>query len=276
MSRKPGSGLYTVTATAVEELLAAHLRRDRQAQRHFEGAIDLQFTAGRSGVTGSAISNLLRGFADHIPYQIADARRLPQGRHADVVADLARGGGLSFEVKAQTTKSLDDLIQADWIRGDTDGLSSLVHGNPLVASAFSPGLRSRLGSRHVRSGPHPNPYLLAADLCLLTSADRKAEARSSNLVTLRAYAERKYLVHVAGDGIGAFNFARFPLIGRSLRGTMPNVRIEVLRESVAIRLAPSASADWEFSYYVYDRQLSLGRHKMHNRALPAADYSAAA
>lgn len=272
MSRNPGSGLYTLTATAVENLLAAHLTGDRQAQTREIATIDLQRTSGRGGLAGSVVSALLDAFATWLPHTVVDARRLRQGQHADVVADCRGGELLSFEVKAQTTKTLEDLVQADWIRNDTDGLASIVLGTPSIATQLSSSAFTRLsGGSALPQANNPSPYLIASDLCLLTSLDKRRSVGVSNLAELSSYADLKYLVHLASDGLRAIQLSRIPVVQLALSGVLPDIRVDCLSKSTAVRLQGRASTQWDFAYYIYDSPLPHGRHKLHSRALPQPD-----
>lgn len=269
MARSPGSGLYTKTANCIEALLAARLRGDESDAKLQVSALEAQRIAGRCGIPPGRIDRAISGLVDGLDLDIVSASRLATGHHADVVAVSRDGSRYAFEVKAQTTKMVSQLVEADWIREDTDGIARITSSFAVLQDMLSPETRTRLLVRNSRIDLTWNHNeLIAGDIALLVNQHSRLEAGVSSVGDLASYAQSKYLVHLGTDGIRAALISEIPIFGDALGGSAVRLSFRANRVGVAAWLSRANAHAPEFSYHIYDgRGGLLGRHKLHARAL---------
>lgn len=275
MARSPGSGRYGKTASHIEALLAARLRGDESDADLQVRSLEAEWTAGRCGMAPGSIDHALSGLVNGLHLDIVSASQLAIGHHSDVVATSRDGSRYAFEVKAQTTKTISQLVEADWIRNDTDGVARIVSTFSELQDLLSSTTKSRLLARNSGIDVTWNySELFAGDLALLVDRSTRLEAEVSSLDDLASYAQSKYLVHIAGDGLRAALISEIPLFRDALSGQAPSPSFHSNRVGVAAWLSRPNGGGPEFSYHVYDGQHGVfGRHKLHARALDGVTWA---
>ena len=259
-----GSGLAGPTATACENLLAAVLRGDGAKQALVLGIMRALRLAGRFDVLPQLLQQRLRSAMTAEGLQSSDARRLGLGSHADVSGQTPTP--VHFEVKAQLTKRMRDLIEADYIRGDTAFLSELARRDRSFRNALSAPVSRRLIAANADQLGLDLRELLLADLAVLPHGSTRRSAGATNRSLLKSYMHRKYLVQIAMDGVRVCRLEELPLAIALTRNQHWGHDVVQLRDSVTVRI--SLNGVIQFRYYIYSAPSTSGRHKLPNLAVP--------
>lgn len=279
MARKAGSGLATVQANACAMLFVA-LARKREGD--IKGAvedIDREYGKGRCGMTGEEVKDVLKELLGKWPE--ADAGFVGGSPLIDGLGDAhlrnTKSGNLYIEVKSQTKKvDFREITQADWVRDDTD----FVRHNAQNHAFFAFHRQSEHGVvTELTSGWTPTQLgvglLWAADIGLLHDAAKRQHAGAKDAAGLRAFLERKWLLHVTQAGGRLIRLADIPAVRSALLGEALTFSIEENPQKPSSHrkgLAKIAVLDREgepvFTYHLYETKATktlIGRHKAHAR-----------
>ncbi len=275
--RKAGSGLSGDVATAVEELLAAHLRNDSAAVLRQEQILQLERRRGFCGLDQRTISSWISSLVRALALPVATARRAAPGSPGDVEAILRDGTSRWLEVKAQTKKAdFRDLTQADWVRDGTDALAWLAHQDTSFQKAVGPIvarlLRDRVPRGDFRDWTFADLWL--ADVALVTSEADRVAVGIRTPTDLRRFLNEKYLLHITQAGgrlvpLGGLLPVKRMVEGTPLKYELKKNRVSLI--SVPLSVAASGAA---FTYHVYQPDVPgqlKGRHKLHAGAVVGAD-----
>ncbi len=277
IGRRPGSGLANATAAAVEELLAAELRRDSGEVAVQRDRLRFECSINRCGMDADLILRLVAEAVGRLDLDVADAYAQPLDRLGDVKASLRGGQTLWFEVKAQTKKDrFGDLTQTDWVRDVTDLLRWQFHHDSHFARRMPASVADVLWV------PDPNTYfrgwsrdlLWVADMALLPCRDARQRVGAHTASGLRAFLERKFIVHLTREGIRIVRLSLLTPVAGVVDGAPVAMSINYENETAAsIPFAcpgPLARGGVHFTYHLYDYPGGvIGRHKMHAPSLVA-------
>ena len=274
-ARKAGSGLHKLTASAVEQLVAAvFVGGDRRAALT---AIEQQVAKDRCGVDPTVLSQWLRQLADTLGLDVVEAETPSPDQLGDVRLTLADGTYRWIEVKAQTTKRFSDLIQADWVRDETDAIRWLMYHNPDFHGLCSAWVRDSLEmynpTRHFGDWSFEGLWL--ADLGLLYNSSRRKAAGAVDMTSLIDFLGRKYVLHVTVDGVRCTALANLDCVHDLAAGGTAKLDIAAggaanSRVWVSTGAPPKRGA-FDFVYYTgYESLMALGRHKLTDYALQRA------
>lgn len=276
MVRKPGSGLVRLTTAAIEETVAA-VFADECDVKALIRRIDAEVDRGRSGVSGAQVVKWLRALAADLSLDVVSAVSPSPDLLGDVRLTLADGSTVWIEVKAQTTKRFGDLLQADWIRDETDALRWLARNDPTVTRLLSPWIREcvEIYDPGFQFGDLTFAHLWLADIALLHDRPRRAIAGVKTVHDLVSFLGKKYFLHLTTEGARMVRLDRLPCVERVVASEQ--VRLDVApggacdaRIWVSGRGVPSRGAI-DFIYYVGYQSLGVvGRHKLHPSAVSAS------
>lgn len=274
MPRKAGSGLHREISRALETLTAALFEGGPTAAAL--GRIKKQQEAGRSGVSPRAAHRWIASIVDDLALPVVSAELPPNDYLGDVHLTLEDGSSAFVEVKAQTTKSFAELIQADWVKGVTDAVR-WVFAEDEDFRAAQPGwlaemMEERAPGRYFGSWTFGD--LWAADVALLTDRNRRRIAGVEEPEDLHEFLGRKYLLQISREGARLVRLDQIPAIAQVIAGGSVNRRIDRLRKSTSIKVsagAGSADSDFDFVYYVGYTPKVVGRHKLTARAISEAE-----
>lgn len=277
MARKPGSGHVRYTTAAIEEMVAAVFAGERNV-RPLVRRIDVECDRGRCGVPGALVERWLRALADEVALDVVSAESPSPDLLGDVRLTLSGGTDVWIEVKAQTSKRFGDLLQADWVRDETDALRWLGRHEPQVKRLLSPWIRDALDiyDPEFQFGELAFPHLWLADIALLHDRPRRAIAGVKTPQDLMSFLGRKYFLHLTTDGARMVRLDRLPCVERVMAGEPVHLDVAAggscdARIWVSGRGAPTRGAI-DFVYYVGYQSLGVvGRHKLHPSAISAAD-----
>lgn len=270
MTRQKGSGFASVTAAAIEELLAAALRDDGDEVAVQRRLLEYECEKGNCGMSPDLIVSLLTAAVEQIALDVAGAIAQPLDGLGDVRASLQAGGSAWFEVKAQTKKDrFADLTQADWVRDETDLLRWLVHQDPQFAAQLPDWVRAALAIDDPLNyfAGWDRDSLWIADMALLTNRDVRERARISTSADLPSFLERKFIVHLTREGVRILRLALLPPISAALSGRPVDMSINYANQTAAsIAFAcpgPLQRGAVHFTYHLGYPTGVLGRHKLH-------------
>ena len=274
MTRKPGSGLSYATASAVERLVAAS----------FEGSstdrplrdVDAEWRAGLCGVPAKDLARWISQIVSELDLPVVAAQTPSPDLLGDVRLTMADGTFLWIEVKAQTTKRFDELVQADWVRDATDALRFLRLQEPNFTTLLSPWMLDELDvanpGRHF--GNMTFSDLWASDIGLVSDRSRRLAAGIDSAESLRQFLERKFILHVSIEGARIARLDRLRAVEHVLSGASVHIDVRPGRACEAIvwvGARPPSRGEIDFIYYVgYGQHGVVGRHKLHDRALRSA------
>lgn len=265
--RVVGSGRYGRTASAIEELLAATLEGNSTRIRVWRRALDNEAARGWCPIPPARMQRWVASVCSKLALPVASASRLVAGGHTDVLAFLRGGGQVPFEVKAQTTKTYQQITEADWVRHDTDFLRLLTYRNDPAIQHFHPGILQRLAvSGHRYFANLGFEELLLADLALLPDASTRALAGVTDRSSLERYLASKYLFQLSTQGARAAHLESLALVRHILGGG--SVSLVPRRNAVGFGIWVISRGDSlpDFSYHSYN-DVRLGRHKFHARGV---------
>ena len=274
--RKVGSGLATTTATAVEELLAAHLSNDDNAIEEQLDILRVERRFGRCGVEVGLINAWTGSLVGQLNAPVTVARRALPGGPGDVEAVLVDGSSLWFEVKAQVKKpTFEDLTQADWVRDGTDTLSWLSHHDECFSKFAGEEVGRLLRGRATISelDGWDLSHLWLADVALITSSQARADLGIDTPDDLHAFLASKYLFHMTMSGARLIRLDRLGPVGAVLNGAPASYSLKdnpVSLVSVPIEVEGGGVV---FTYHLYAPEMEdelKGRHKLHARATHGA------
>jgi len=273
MPRREGSGLSRPTSTAVEELTAA-VFEGRHDVSSYVRRIDQEALRGRTQVRGADVERWLRRLADQVGLDVVEAVSPSPDQLGDVRLILRDGTLVWIEVKAQTTKGFADLLQADWVRDQTDALRWLSLNEPTVRRLLSPWALDELStySPELQFGGLEFSGLWLADIALLPDRQRRSVARVTTVDDLLAFMGTKYLLHVSSEGARMVRLDQFPMVDAVLSGQRVQIDVQSgsscdARVWVSARGAPRRGKI-DFIYYVGYQGLGvIGRHKLHPGAV---------
>lgn len=276
VARKEGSGLSRETASTIEELIAAIFAQSR-ATSALARRLDTEFDRGRSGLRSGTAVPWIEAIADHLGLPVAQATAQPADLLGDVRLTLDDGSHVWIEVKAQTTKTFRELIQADWVRDETDAVRWLCHFQPDVRKLLSRRTLDELGvddpARHF--GHWSLPGLWLADLGLASTRARRAAAGASDLNGLSEFLGRKYLIHITCEGARCVRLDQLHCAQRALDLDSVHLAVSAGGKCDAIvwlsTEGPPRRGAIEFAYYIGYRSGVLGRHKLTDRAVRSSD-----
>ena len=273
MTRKEGSGLVRKTTAAIEELVAAAFcgQRDVSALvRRIDHEVDL----GRCGIPGAEAVRWLYQLADDTGLDVVSAVTPTPDNLGDVRLTLRDGTFVWIEVKAQTTKNFGDLLQADWVRDETDALRWLALNDARFQRLISPWIKDSLevyDAKFQFSGLSFEQLWLA-DVALLHDRPRRATAGVYSAGDLAGFLGRKYFLHLTLEGARLTRLDRLPLVDRVLSGGKAHLDIQP-GQTCEARIWVSSDGfptrgSIDFIYYVGYRSLNVvGRHKLHPGSL---------
>lgn len=276
-TRRPGSGLSSFTAAAVENLLAATLRDDLEDVSDQMRALQPEYKLGRCGIAPEEIVQLISLAVDELGLDVTHAVAQPLDGLGDVRATLTDGTKLWFEVKAQTKKGrFADLTQADWVRDETDLICWLANEDTSLANQLPQWVRMAL------EVSQPDTYfagwsrnsLWLADMALITNRSVRERAGIISEANLQDFLSRKYVLHLTREGVRIIRLDAVAPIAASLTGSSMDVRLNFDNQtaaSIAISCpGPAIHGSVHFTYHVGYASGVLGRHKMHARSLSEA------
>lgn len=274
MIRKPGSGLSYATASAVERLVAAS----------FEGSsidralrdIDAEWRAGLCGVPARNLARWVQGLVAALRLPVVAAVTPSPDLLGDVRLTMTDGTFVWIEVKAQTTKRFDELIQTDWVRDATDALRLLRFSEPNFRALLSSWMLDELDvarpDRHF--GTMSFSDLWASDVGLVSNRSRRLAAGIHDAATLRQFLERKFILQLTTEGARMARLDRLRAVEHVLDGGQVYIAVKpgsACEAIVWVGAQPPSRGAIDFIYYVgYGRQGVVGRHKVHERALRTA------
>lgn len=239
--------------------------------------IDAQYTVRRSGIDGVTAFRWIREAVDELAIPATSAESPSPDGLGDVRANLADGGHVWIEVKAQTTKPFRELIQADWVREDTDAVRWLVVNDTALHPLLSTWTAEQLDVVEPASyfGDWDFPHLWLADIALLPNRLRRRKAGISTYDDLYRFMESKYLFHFSNEGLRVARLDRLVPVQEVMRGSEVHVSVAALTASearawVATPNEPGPGST-DFVYYIgYPQHEALGRHKLTNHAVEGA------
>jgi hypothetical protein len=259
-----GSGRDLNKSEAVERLWAAILAGTLTS--NLESSLRNRYEKTAGGASFSAVVGWLQELGIRFPLSVVSATRTPPNINGDVDATLGDGSSVKFEVKAQVKKpAFADITQSDWIRDQTDLLSRFVATVPAVNAHFSAVGASELAGESV----DPNwseSNLHLADLSGITDAGARQQSGVSSPVDLSSFIDRKWFLHVTGEGARLCRFRELAPIKYLLDGGSPVWQTKVNPKGRALRFQSPDGKTW-FTYHLYPHPTIKGRHKMHVAAL---------
>lgn len=274
--RNQGSGFASATASAIESLTAnvfAGSSTDADLRR-----IDTERGRGRCGVSPHDAERWITAIAEYLSLPVIAAVTPSPDGLGDVRLTLSDGSFVWIEVKAQTTKGFRELIQADWVRDETDTLRYLRAHEPAFSSLLSPWILDVLDVANParQFGSMSLSDLWVADVGLMTDRGRRLDAGVKEPEHLRRFMECKYLLHVSNEGARIARLDRLRPVKHVLSGG--SVELDIKRPSACeARVwvsagSPPTRGNIDFIYYVgYRNSDVVGRHKLHDQALRTAE-----
>ena len=274
MGRNSGSGRHNETAAAIESLVARVFEgqpADVAAER-----VDRDYDLGLGGVRSSQLLGPLHKIADKLGLNVLRAVTPDPDHLSDVRLELAGGGRVWIEVKAQTTGPFGRLSSADWVRDETDVLRWLLQNDEKFARLMPDWMRQNL------EVSDPDFYfkgwdlasLWIGDLALLQHRMKRRSAGVEKPSDLAGFLSQKYLLHITNAGVQVIRLDAIPFVRSVLSGAPVMVDVEASRASsarvwVASGAQPQRGA-FEFAYYVAYQSGVLGRHKLPERTFAGA------
>lgn len=277
-NRRPGSGLANATAAAVEMMLAAAFAGDDREVSRQERLLRVERTQGRCGTEPFLIRRWIHEITRQSGFRVHSARTQTGLQTADVTLELRGGDEILIEVKAQTTKFLRQITEADWVKDETDALRWLAAWEPRFQRGVPDWVLQFL------EVPSPRAYfrmwdfssLWLADMALLPTPAARARAGVTDVDELWRFIDRKFIFHLGMDG------ARLvPLSGLApIRALAESSPVELAlkhnkKAEVAVLVAspgPPGVARTQFTYHVGYSPTVFGRHKMHAAAFNGARF----
>jgi hypothetical protein len=273
LPRRPGSGLANASAAAIEEVLAAALRRDEPELQLLEERLEYECSIDRCGMEPDRIVRLLRLATDQLSLDVVDAVAQPLDGLGDVRASLRGGARVWFEVKAQTKKDgFDDLTQADWVRDETDLLRWMYYANPMFAEELPPWIAEllELADPEQYFDGWTRDALWIADMALLVKRDIRERAGVHEPGDLGGFLARKFVVHLTREGVRIIRLDEVMPVAAALTGQPVSVMINYANKTAAALAfacpGPAVRGAIHFTYHVGYATV-VGRHKMHARSL---------
>jgi hypothetical protein len=271
-----GAGYAGNRADEIAKLAAAILMRDREAMNAAIGAIDRERHRGRSPCGGLEIQTRIEPLLTKAFTEVVSARALPTG----AAGDLAVETGVEthrVEIKAQLEKAEATLLtQADWVRNDTDVLRYLCLHDPSFRGYLSVRNRGHLSSEDNYFEGWTFADLWLADVAGMTSLYSRVEHGVRTPAQLRAFLDRKHLLHLCGERDALLPLLRIVKIDMAVSNpaavTYALKRNKESELAVQIRVGGGRPV---FTYHIYPPGYVradglLGRHKLHGTALPGA------
>jgi hypothetical protein len=273
-TRQPGSGFATSSASGVEELFAALMVGDRVRERRAIGLLQREWSIGWCGIHPRTISAWLTTLAGGLGVNASSAVCQPSSGLGDIELTDAQGQRTWIEVKAQTKKArFAEIVQADWVRDDTDALRWLFHHDsafaqriPTWAAAL---LHSRTSARYFHGWNFDDLWI--ADLGLIFNRRLRLAAGVQTPADLTSFLDRKYVLHVCGQGARLVKLSDLVPIS-AWRAGASVVRSYRSNKETAIAVltssgSPPGRGTTHFTYHVaYRKGGVLGRHKLHEAA----------
>ena len=277
MSRKEGSGLHRETASTIERLAAAvFVESDevRAIQRHLDDEVE----AGYCGVASSDLVEWLDEIAAHLGLPAVEAVTPAPDQLGDIRLTLSNGEYVWIEVKAQTTKGFRDLMQADWVRDETDALRWLLQHDRGYAALAAPWVRETLevGNPVRHFGDWTFGDLWLADIALLPDRPRRAVASVVDRETLGSFMSQKYILHITYEGARIARLDSLRCVQDVLAGGRVYIEVAAGGSSNSIVWVSTSGrpvrGQIDFAYYTgYENSWVVGRHKLNDRALSRSD-----
>lgn len=274
MPRKAGSGLHREVSRALEALTAALFEGGPVAPAL--SRIKKEQDAGRSGVSPRSAHRWIASIVDSLALPVASANLPPNDYLGDIQLTLEDGSSAFVEVKAQTTKTFADLIQADWVKGVTDAVRWIFAEDEDFRAA-QPRWLAELMEESAPGryfGAWTFGDLWAADVALLTDRNRRRIAGVEEPEDLHEFLGRKYLLQVSLEGARLVRLDQIPTIAEVTSGGSVTWTIESLRKSTSIKVragSDPAGPGFDFVYYVGYTPAIVGRHKLTASALSDAE-----
>ncbi len=264
--RKEGSGLNKNVTDAVERIVGS-LFLGVSPARSDEAVVQRAHDQGKCRIPLGDLTSWVSQLVAHLGLRVVQAEVPAPDHLGDVRLTLDDGSFVWIEVKAQTTKYFKELIQADWVREETDFLKLLYLTDsrferlvgPMAADAL------RVDDRNWFSGWDLGS-LWAADVALLTSRARRAVAGVRSPQDLQRFLSEKYVMHIARDGARVTRLDHLGAVQRALSGGQMHLDVQPggqcdVRVWVGSGHAPRRGSI-DFIYYVgYLGHEAVGRHK---------------
>lgn len=273
MPRKAGSGLHHGVATTVERLIAESFV-DTGQMSSIRQALSREVSTGRCGVGVDAVTSWIETIVDHLGLPVQESRTPSPDHLGDVRLTLTDGSHVWIEVKAQTTKKFSELVQADWVRDETDTIRWLVHNDRQFQELSSDWVIDELDLPRPAHEYFDNwgfKDLWLADVGLLHSRSRRHSAGVIQPTDLPGFLSRKYLIHVSKEGARTIRLDRLQCVQDVLAGHEPRVLLTPGNASdtklwISTEGEPRRGS-MDFIYYTGYRSGVLGRHKLHHHAV---------
>ena len=273
MSRKTGSGLHHGTSTTIERLIAETFVATGRMES-IRQALAKEVARGRCGVSVDAIDSWIKQIVDHLGLPVRKSETPSPDHLGDVRLTLSDESLVWIEVKAQTTKQFSDLVQADWVRDETDTLRWLVKYDEQFHELTSDAVIEQLGILQPAAeyfGSWGFADLWLADLGLLHSRSRRITAEVHEPHDLPNFLARKFLLHVSNEGARLVRLDQLHCVQDVIAGAEP-FRVLAPGSSSDTKLwlsteGPPQRGSIDFIYYTGYRSGVLGRHKLHHHAV---------
>lgn len=270
-----GSGRSRDATEAVERLLAALLRNDQDDVKVQVAELNIAYRVGKSKMPGTKVRALLTEVCASLDWDVRDARAKPSDHLGDVRVVLSTGEIRWIEVKAQTKKArFADITQADYVRDDTDFLRRFDKVNHEFKMKIDPNLRIalKLDRAMTELDAWSLESLWIADLALISSVQKKKDARISNQHEIVSFLQRKYLLQLCMEGVRYVRLDQLGPVDAVLKGSDMEIVVRENQCSTAvIQISAGNSpgrATTDFTYHVgYKNSIAPGRHKLHNYAI---------
>lgn len=268
--RRPGSGLANASAAAIEELVAAALRRDKHEIAVLQERLEYECSIDRCGMEPARIAHLIQRAVSGLGLDVSDSLAQPLDGLGDVRASLRGGAKVWFEVKAQTKKDrFGDLTQADWVRDETDLLRWMFHSDAAFAKRLPAWVAALLEVRNPTKyfGGWSRDSLWLADMALLVNRDVRERAGIQAPADLHPFLTRKFVLHLTREGIRIIRLDRLQPIAASLSGAPASILMNYANKTAAsVAFAcpgPASRGAVHFTYHLGYPTRVIGRHKMH-------------
>lgn len=239
--------------------------------------IDAQHSIGRSGIDGGTAFRWIREAVDELDIPAMSAQSPSPDGLGDVRANMVDGGYVWIEVKAQTTKPFRELIQADWVRDDTDAVRWLAINDARLRRLLSTWTAQQLDVVDPASyfGNWDFAHLWLADIALLPNRLRRRAAGISTFDDLHRFMKLKYLFHFSNEGLRVARLDMLVPVQEVMRGSDVHVSVAALTGSEARAWVATpnepGSGSIDFVYYIgYPQHEAIGRHKLTNHAVEGA------
>lgn len=273
-TRRPGSGLYRASTAAVEELVAAVLRRDGDAVADQQEILRFECSIDRCGMEPARIVQLIVRALGQLGLDVSDSLAQPLDGLGDVRASLRGGSSVWFEVKAQTTKDrFAELTQTDWVRDETDLLRWMFHSDATFATRLPAWVSALLevdnAVRYFDGWSRDSLWL--ADMALLVSREVRERAGIHSPADLHTFMAKKFVLHLTREGIRVIRLDHLRPVAGLLAGAEASISMNYAnRTAASIPIAcpgPGSRGGVHFTYHLGYPTGVVGRHKMHGISL---------